>query len=239
MVLAAAEQGLNVGIYSGEMSERKVGYRIDTLLQHIPNGSLIHGSIDIKDDYKTYMENLPNRLKGSIKVLTPKMINGTAGVNALRAFIEKEHLDILFIDQHSLLEDDRGAKNPVERASNISKDLKNLQVLKRIPIIAVSQQNRTKNDDDSDNIDTTQVAQSDRIGQDATIIIGITRDKKDNSLLTLHIVKSRDSVVGNKITYKVDFNMGEFIYVPEGNEKIDSNEDYSTRYEVTEDKEVF
>ena len=239
MVLAAAEQGLNVGIYSGEMSERKVGYRIDTLLQHIPNGSLIHGSIDIKDDYKTYMENLPNRLKGSIKVLTPKMINGTAGVNALRAFIEKEHLDILFIDQHSLLEDDRGAKNPVERASNISKDLKNLQVLKRIPIIAVSQQNRTKNDDDSDNIDTTQIAQSDRIGQDATVIIGITRDKKDNSLMTLHVVKSRDSVVGNKITYKVDFNRGEFIYVPEGNEKIDSNEDYSTRYEVTEDKEVF
>ena len=239
MALAAAEQGLNVGLYSGEMSERKVGYRIDTLLQHIPNGALIHGSIGVKDDYQTYIENLPNRLKGSIKVLTPKMINGTAGVNALRAFIEKEHLDILFIDQHSLLEDDRHAKNPIERAANISKDLKNLQVLKRIPIIAVSQQNRTKNDDDSDTIDTTQIAQSDRIGQDATIIIGITRDKKDNSLMTLHIVKSRDSVVGNKITYKVDFNRGEFTYIPEGNDKIDSNEDYSTRYEVTEDKEVF
>lgn len=239
MVLASAEQGLNVGLYSGEMSERKVGYRIDTLLQHIPNGSLIHGSIGVKDDYKTYIENLPNRLRGSIKVLTPKMINGTAGVNALRAFIEKEHLDILFIDQHSLLEDDRHAKNPIERATNISKDLKNLQVLKRIPIIAVSQQNRTKNDDDSDSIDTTQIAQSDRIGQDATVIIGITRDKKDNSLMTLHIVKSRDSIVGNKITYKVDFNRGEFTYIPEGNDKIDSNEDYSTRYEVTEDKEVF
>ena len=41
MALAAAEQGLNVGIYSGEMSERKVGYRIDTLLQHLPNSALI------------------------------------------------------------------------------------------------------------------------------------------------------------------------------------------------------
>lgn len=239
MALAAAEQGLNVGIYSGEMSERKVGYRIDTLLQHIPNSALIHGSISVRDDYKTYIENLPNRLKGSIKVLTPKMINGSAGVNALRAFIEKDNLDILFIDQHSLLEDDRGAKNPVERASNISKDLKNLQVLKRIPIIAVSQQNRTKNDDDSDNIDTTQIAQSDRIGQDATVIIGITRDKKDNSLLTLHLVKSRDSAVGNKLTYRTDFNTGTFDFIPEGNEKIDKEENYSTRYSPTSSKEVF
>ena len=237
--IAGAKQGLKVGIYSGEMSDKKVGYRIDTLLQHIPNSALIHGSISVRDDYKTYIENLPNRLKGSIKVLTPKMINGSAGVNALRAFIEKDDLDILFIDQHSLLEDDRGAKNPVERASNISKDLKNLQVLKRIPIIAVSQQNRTKNDDDSDNIDTTQIAQSDRIGQDATVIIGITRDKKDNSLLTLHIVKSRDSVVGNKITYRTDFNTGTFTFIPEGNEKIDKEEDYSTRYSQDSSNEVF
>ena len=163
------------------------------------------------------------------------MINGTAGVSALRTFIEKEHLDILFIDQHSLLEDDRHAKNPIERAANISKDLKNLQVLKRIPIIAVSQQNRTKNDDDSDNIDTTQIAQSDRIGQDATIIIGITRDKKDNSLMTLHVVKSRDSVVGSKITYKVDFNLGTFQYINESDNGTDGN----ARYETSEDKEVF
>lgn len=239
MALAAAEQGLTVGIYSGEMSERKVGYRIDTLLQHIPNSALIHGSISVRDDYKTYIENLPNRLKGSIKVLTPNMINGSAGVNALRAFIEKDKLDILFIDQHSLLEDDRGAKNPVEKASNISKDLKNLQVLKRIPIIAVSQQNRTKNDDDSDTIDTTQIAQSDRIGQDATVIIGITRDKKDSSLLTLHLVKSRDSAVGNKLTYRADFNTGTFDFIPEGNEKIDNEEDYSTRYSMASSKEVF
>ena len=240
MALAAAEQGLNVGLYSGEMSEKKVGYRLDTLLQHLPNSALIHGSISVKDDYKTYIEHLPNRLKGSIKVLTPKMINGSAGVNALRAFIEKDKLDILFIDQHSLLEDDRGAKNPIERASNISKDLKNLQVLKRIPIIAVSQQNRTKNDEDSDNIDTNQIAQSDRIGQDATVIIGITRDKKDNSLLSLHVVKSRDSVVGNKITYKVDFNVGTFQFIPEGNKDIDKKEDdYSTRYSPEDNSEVF
>ena len=235
-VLAAAEQGLNVGLYSGEMSERKVGYRIDTLLQHLPNGCLIHGSEKVKDDYRTYIENLPTRLKGSIKVLTPKMINGPAGVNALRTFIEKDKLDILFIDQHSLLEDDKHAKNPVEKASNISKDLKNLQVIKRIPIIAVSQQNRNALEDDK--IDTSNISNSDRIGQDATTIIGISRDKKDNSLMTLQVVKARDSVVGDRLTYKTNLNIGEFQYIATGGDSKQT-EKYESRYDDEEDEEVF
>ena len=212
--LSAAEQGLNVGIYSGEMSERKVGYRIDTLLEHISNGALTHGNSTIMNDYKHYIDNLPNRLKGSIKVLTPKMINGLAGVSSLRAFIEKDKLDILFIDQHSLLEDDRKAKNPVERASNISKDLKALQVLKRIPIISVSQQNRASTENGPG---TEHVSQSDRISQDSTILIFIER-KKDTNTIFLELVKSRDSENGKKLAYDVDFNKGEFRYIPGADE---------------------
>lgn len=230
--VAAAEQGLNVGVYSGEMSERKVGYRVDTLIQHISNGALIHGSSNIQNDYKTYIENLPTRFKGKIKVLTPNMINGAAGVTTLRAFVEKDNLDILFIDQHSLLEDDRKAKNPVERASNISKDLKNLQVLKRIPIISVCQQNRSSTEN---GVGSEHIAQSDRIAQDSTIILFFEKHKDDNSLLDIDLVKSRDSVNGKKLTYKVDFNKGEFIYMSSGDEKL------QTRYEDddSEDDSVF
>lgn len=222
MAVNAAMQGFNVGFYSGEMSEKKVGYRADTFLAHISNTSLTHGNVTIKDKYKKYIDELPKKCPGKLKVLTPKMINGSAGVNALRMFIEKEHLDILFIDQLSLLEDDRKAKVPFERASNISKDLKNLQVMKRIPIISVCQQNRTKGDgEDDDTLDTTQMAMSDRIAQDATIILGITRDKKDPSIMKLHLVKSRDSANGQKLTYLVDFDKGTWSYVPD--EKKDTN----------------
>ena len=234
--VAAAEQGLNVGIYSGEMSERKVGYRIDTLIQHISNSALIHGSSSVQVDYKTYIDNLPTRFKGSIRVLTPKMINGAAGVSALRAFIEKDKLDILFIDQHSLLEDDRKAKNPVERASNISKDLKNLQVLKRIPIISVSQQNRASTDT---GVGTEHVAQSDRIAQDSTIILFFERHKDDKSLLDVELVKSRDSVNDKKLTYRVDFNKGEFIYIPGTNDTVDKDESSNKYYNKPTDEDVF
>ena len=209
VALAAAEQGLTVGLFSGEMSEVAIGYRIDTLVSHISNSSILKGKDDIQVQYKKYIEELPKKYSGSIKVLTPSMLNGSVGVTALRAFVEKEDLDILLIDQHSLLEDDRNAKTPVEKASNISKDLKLLQVLKKIPIIAISQQNRTT--ESLDGPTSANVAQSDRISQDSSILLFLER-KED--LLTLNLVKSRNSINGIKLQYRVDFNTGNFIYIP-------------------------
>ena len=198
-----------MGLYSGEMSARKVGYRLDTLISHISNSGIIKGYRDFQNDYKRFIDELPNKYTGSLKVLTPTMIDGPAGVTALRAFIEREELDILFIDQHSLLDDDRKAKTPVEKASNISRDLKNLQVLKQIPIISVSQQNRSNTEKGTG---LEHIAQADRIGQDSTIVIFL--ENKDDEF-TLSLVKSRDSANGKKLKYNIDFDKGIFEYIPE------------------------
>ena len=214
---AALEQGLRVGIYSGEMSENKVGYRFDTLVSHISNSGIMRGNSSIQNDYKVYIDGLQEKFKGCLKVITPAMINGPAGVTALRAFVEKENLDILCIDQHSLLEDDRKARNAVDKAANISRDLKNLQVLKKIPIIAVSQQNRGAVDEGPS---TANVAQSDRISQDSTVIVFL--EQKDG-ILTLNLVKARDSVNGKKIHYAYDFDKGIFTYMPEEGDPLSND----------------
>lgn len=229
--VAAAEQGLRVGIYSGEMSDRKVGYRIDTLIEHISNKALTKGDREIQNIYKNYIDNLSTKFTGCIKVLTPLMIDGPAGVRALRSFIEKDKLDILFVDQHSLLEDDRHARSPVEKASNISKDLKNLQVLKKIPIISVSQQNRASTEN---GVGLEHIAQADRIGQDSTIVIFF--EQKDG-LMHLHLIKSRDSENNRSITYMIDLNRGMFTYVPETENALDGQGVKELRKEFNEDEE--
>lgn len=211
--VSAVEQGLNVGLYSGEMSERKVGYRVDTLISNISNTAITKGDRSIQNVYKKYLDELPNKYKGSLRILTPNMIDGPAGVGALRAFIERDNLDILFIDQHSLLEDDRRARAPYEKAANISKDLKNLQVLKKIPIIAVSQQNRTSTEN---GVGLEHIAQSDRIAQDSTIVIFF--EQKDGTM-TMHLVKSRDSANMKDLKYDVNLNNGTFIYKPDDEEE--------------------
>ena len=223
MAAAAVQQGLRVGIYSGEMSVDKVGYRIDTIIGGINNNIITRGiDTSVQMQYKNYLENLKKGIyskdgRGALKVLTPNDIAGPATVAALRAFVDKEHLEILFIDQYSLLEDTSHAQSGHERVANISKAVKNLQVMKRIPIVSVAQMNRTKNDDGEK--DTTQIGLSDRVGQDATCVIMLDREReyldeqktqvKDDKLI-MDITKSRDGGTG-KLVYKANFNTGKFL----------------------------
>lgn len=239
IAVEAAKQGLIVGIYSGEMSPDKVGYRVDTLLGHIDNSAITRGtnfdrSVPVR--YKMYLDSIKTTCPGTIKILTPNDINGPATVGALRTFVEKEKLNILLIDQYSLLEDQHHAKVAHERVANISKDVKNLQVMSRIPIISVSQMNRSKNDDGEQ--DTTQIGLSDRIGQDATTILMLSRDLtfKDperrqiaDDRLIINIVKSRDGGAG-KLIYKADFNFGNFIFL-DPNLSAEESEDLKNYYE--------
>jgi hypothetical protein len=110
----------------------------------------------------------------------------------------------------------------------------------QIPIISVSQQNREKNETGTPG--TENISQSDRIGQDATTIIFFDQ-KEDksldnyNKLLTMYLVKSRDSANGMQIKYSVNFNTGTFIYIPSEEDALkgSSCEDLKDEYEYEDD----
>ena len=230
---AAAQQGKTVGIYSGEMSADSVGFRIDTLIGGISNGAIMHGNASVKHEYKRLLEKINEETPGHIWIITPDMIGNQASISTLRGFIEKYNLDALYVDQHSLLLDERKGRTQVEISSHISADLKLLQSVKQIPIIAVSQQNREKieDKDGKKQFDTTQVANADRIAQDSSLVIFIERD--GDSLLKLHIGKSRHSGSGQVLTYKIDLNTGKFNYLP-STENTSSSQGAMAGYEEDE-----
>ncbi len=210
---AAGKAGLRVGIYSGEMGKNKVGYRMDTIISNISNKSMTHGITDIQDTYKDYIQHINEQFKtgGEILILTPEDNKGVPMyVSTLKMFIEQANLDMLIIDQHSLLEDERHGRDPVTRAANISKDIKLMQVATKIPIITVSQQNRTASETGTPN--TTQIAQSDRIGQDSTIVIFF--EQKDG-IASLTLGKSRDSEKDKVLKYVWDIDHGIWQFLPE------------------------
>ena len=212
--LQAARSGLRVGYYSGEMAENLVGYRLDTFMGNLANGSLTHGNGNIKDDYETYMENLSVVVPGHIYCFTPEHFDGNVTVAKLRAFVEKYDLQMLCIDQFSLLDDQRKARTPREQAVNISKDLRLLQKIKKIPIISAVQLNREENEDGPS---TRNIAESDRIGQDATTVLFIER-KADNVIIT--VGKARNANTGDKLTYAWNVNMGILNYIPTSNDAL-------------------
>ena len=81
--------------------------------------------------------------------------------------------------------------------------------MKKIPIIAVSQQNRTSTEN---GVGLEHVAQSDRIAQDSTIVIFF--EQKDGTM-TMHLIKSRDSANMKDLKYNINLDNGTFIYIPE------------------------
>ncbi len=228
MAAEAWLEGKRVGIYEGEMTADKVGYRIDTFISHIQNSSINRGDLFVQQRYKAYIDSLKATEHAPIKVLTPNDVpGGEVTVDTLKAFIEKENLEILFVDQYDLLEEHAYVKAEHERVGLIAKRIKQLQVEKQIPIISVCQMNRTKNEDGEQ--DTTQVAGSDKISRYATTIIALEQKNPDfenhTIELTLNIIKARDGGDHNKLKYTTDFNTGRFNYIPVSGDGVTSSED--------------
>lgn len=208
-VLAAAKSGKRVGLYSGEMSADKVGYRLDTLFSHISNYKITRGFEEVQGDYGKHIEDF-KKIAGNIFVITPADLGGPATVPKLKAFCERYEIELLAIDQFSLMDDARKNKVRNEKFESISMDVKIMQTQLEIPVICVAQLNRgiEKGEDP----DTSNIAGSDRIAQDATTILSL--QQKDNHRVVLQIMKARDAKVGDKLTYIWDIDEGKFEYIP-------------------------
>lgn len=174
--------GYRVGFYSGEMSEDEVGARFDSLISNISNYALTRG-LDIPlDAHKKKLAEI----KGDLLVITPKHLRRNARPSDLRKFARQYDLDVLFIDQISLMEPDGDIRGEWHlKVATLSLQLKTLQQELRIPLVAVNQLNRSAVGQEPD---ASNLSGSDRLGQDATLILALGR--KDD-VLKMKVLKAR------------------------------------------------
>lgn len=213
MALAMAKQGLNIGIYSGEMSEYEVGARIDTWLTHISNFDLTRGrATEVDAQVAAYKDQVP----GKIWVMTPKHIGHNATPSDMRKFCRDYSLSVLFIDQLSLMmPDGKQSGEMFQQFANLSLQLKSLQQELRIPIVAVSQLNRAAQQEE---INAANISGSDRIGQDATIILAIERKKAE---MVIKVLKARSFKMPEKgWSFTWDINTGILTPLDSGLDKV-------------------
>lgn len=218
-LINAAKAGRTVALYSGEMSEEQVGYRIDTFISHISNWKISKGFNDIFDDYQKHIEDI-QKLEGKFLVCTPKTLGGIATVPKLKAFCERYKVEVLGVDQYSLLDDARHTRSRNERYEAISKDLKTLQIELGIPVLVNAQLNRGATGPDVQEVGTEHIAGSDRIAQDSSIVLSIVR--KEQNEICINLTKVREASTGGKLRYEWDIDKGEFKYL--GNDKNSDGE---------------
>jgi replicative DNA helicase len=226
--VAALEQGLTVGMYSGEMSTNKVGYRFDTLNEHFSNFALYTGR-NIERDYKQYIEDLENNSKNTFIVATPLDFNKKITVSKLRKFCIKNKLDMLGIDGITYLTDERYKRgdNKTTSLTNISEDLMSLSCELKIPILAVVQANRSGVEEDGSAPSLESIRDSDGIAHNASKVLSI---RQRNDRLNIEVTKARNCKVGTKVSYDWKIDTGEFEYNASPDEYVET-EEHPRRYE--------
>lgn len=218
----AWQQNMRVGFYSGEMGTNIVGFRADTIIKHFSNTMLMSAQFEnplIFKEYQEYIDNV-SKMENPLFTVTRKELGGKATVSKIDAFVDKNDLDIMFIDQYSLMDDEKRQRGSQRRDEygRITDGLMGISIKHSIPIIGASQASRTgakKNVEEGESLtpDLEDVAESDQIPQNSTRVIGMRQS--DN---VLEYCKRKDRYfghVGQSIFYHWDINYGKLIYVPD------------------------
>jgi len=211
-------QGKNVLFYALEISEKKMGRKIDSIITGIPIKELRKRRAEVD----AAMSKLPGRL--IIKAYPPKK----ASLDTLETHKNKLRINegfvanVVFCDYPELLKVRRSRKEIREEVDDVYTEIKGIAVEDGIPWICPSQINRMGSRD--------KIIEGDKVaGSYGKMMIGdlnmsLSRDRKDKLKGTgrLHIIKSRLGPDG--MTYKctIDLEKG-FIDVSE--EEYDEDEE--------------
>lgn len=182
-----AKQGKTVLFYSGEMTEEQVGSRIDTIWAEGAISNFLYTRNRLTEEEKALLKEKVSQVQGDIIVFTPKDLpTSSCRPSDVGRFMRLYNPDVVILDQISLMEPDgKRFSSDQERKAELSYQLKILQERSPVPFILISQLNRAAQTEEAT---AANIAGSDRIGQDASLVIAL---KRREDRLRISILKAR------------------------------------------------
>lgn len=194
---AAVNVGIPVGIFSLEMSQEELVDRLLVSQADIDAWRLKTGKLDEKDY---------DRLSHAMGVLAeaPIFIDDTPGISLSEIRtksrrLQAEHgLKFIIVDYLQLIKG-RGQENRAQEVSEISQGLKNLARELKVPVLSLSQLNRSvENRTGSKKPMLADLRESGAIEQDADVVMFIYREDSENmEAVKLDIQKHRNGSTGD------------------------------------------
>ena len=209
-----------VAIFSMEMSTEQLAFRLVSSLgrvnqAHLRNGRFadeecprINGAIQMMSDASIFIDDTPS--------MTPTEIRARA------RRLDREHdLDLIVVDYLQLMQVAGSTENRATEISEISRSLKALARELELPIIALSQLNRSVEQRHDKKPVMSDLRESGAIEQDADLILFIYRDEvydhdtPRKGIADLNIAKQRNGPTGEfSLTFLGQFTKFEN-YMPE------------------------
>jgi len=194
----AVEGKAPVAIFSLEMSAQELGERMMCSSARVSSHKVRTGSLS-GDDYAKLVQAAGELEKADI------FIDDTAGLNMFelrakaRRLQSKHALALIIVDYLQLMSGDSRAENRQQEVSNISRSLKHLARELDLPVIAVSQLNRSPEARADREPQLADLRESGAIEQDADMVMFIYEDPSDPSskgVVKLKIAKHRNGPTG-------------------------------------------
>lgn len=174
------DQDKRLVIYTKEMTADNIFQRMGCCLAGIDYDRFRHGDLTAQEwcIVQGTQKLLHQRsLEQTIVCLNAQDApKGGDTVEWLDSKVEKYQPDLVLIDGMYLMSDSKGAKKKNEKVANISNELRQLNLSRKKPIIATLQANRDAAKNTDANLD--EIAFSDAIGQDATLLMRIINEHK-------------------------------------------------------------
>ena len=224
---AAIKQGLPVAVFSMEMPGEQLAMRMMSSLGRIDQHKLRTGKLD-DDDWP--------RLTNAVGLLaeTPFFIDDTPALTPteLRARarrLKREHdLGLIVIDYLQLMQVPGNKENRATEISEISRSLKALAKELHVPVVALSQLNRSLEQRPNKRPVMSDLRESGAIEQDADVIVFIYRDEvynedsPDKGIAEIIIGKQRNGPIG---TVRLTF-LGQYTRFENYTQDVYSSEGY-------------
>ena len=220
IILEMAKAGKRIGFYNLEMSEKQVYERLLSNQSGI-RLNRIRRAIQFLGDEKERFESA-NQMWGKMDIL---ISSGTKSVSEIRNECRHQELDCIIIDYLQLVRADTRYQSRASEVGAISKAIKALAMELNVPIIALSQLNRTSEMRETKEPTMGELREAGDIEQDASIIILLWNlDNEDKTRKGLKVDKNRQGELG-KIVYRFDGNEMRF---QETEEELKSKDGFKT-----------
>lgn len=179
LIAETFNEGKRAVIYTKEMTQENIFLRVAACIAGVNYQGLRLGRLEPYEENalyaaKSYMEAL-QATQNLICLSGQDAPKGGDTVPWFQSKLEKYKPDRAFIDGLYLMSDVHNAKKDHERVRNISRDLRQMNLYLKMPLIATLQANRAAAKHEEANLD--EIAFTDAIGQDATGIARIINEK--------------------------------------------------------------
>lgn len=166
MILQMAHNGKRVGYFNLEMSDSQVFERAISNLASLQLTRIRRAKKFLGDEEQKY-----NRASDVLSNFDITVASGSKSVSQIRKEARHMKFDIIVIDYLQLIKADRKYANRASEVGDISKAIKGLAMELKIPIVVLSQLNRTSEHKETKEPTMAELRESGDIEQDASNII--------------------------------------------------------------------